>query len=313
MTCPADADRLWLEPSRIEAACNVRENAGYHHAAQTTRAFGKLMLDELDSLGGEDGLVRALTRVVGLPLEAFPRAVPPVEIRRVRKSKTPGDDLARHDVIDREDIGGAHAVRDIVVPGLLRRALSLHVASILTETSDHLLPEEGIAYRPHSRRVVQAAILDVARQVRSGFEYWAKLDIKSFFPSVPWRGLHRALRRFGYSEDFTRRVMALVRTPILAKMSWASWVPVENISGAQAGLPESSVLANIFLSDLDQRVVALGLDMQKQKRSHTRLLDYRRYSDDLLILGRTKEAVRRAVVEIDSWVSKQGMTIKEAP
>jgi len=313
MSCPADADQLWLEPSRIEATCNVRENAGYHHAAQTTRAFGKLMLEELDSLGGEDGLVGALSRIVNLPLEAFPGAVPPVEIRQVRKSKTPGDDLARHDAIDPEDIGGSQPVRDIVLPGILRRALSLHAAAILTETSDHLLPKEAIAYRPRSRRVVQAAILDMARQVRRGFVYWAKLDIKSFFPSVPWRGLHRALRRFGYSEDFTRRVMVLVTTPILAKMSWASWVHVENTSGAQAGLPESSVLANIFLSGLDRRVVTLGLDMQKQKRSRSPLLDYRRYSDDLLVLGRTKEAVRRAVVEIDSWVSNQGMTIKEAP
>jgi hypothetical protein len=240
-----------------------------------------------------------VSRLVELPVRDFAARVPAVEVRFITKTKIPTDRDAGPDAINPTENEDAPQ-RPIVVAPMVRRALSVHLSMILDATGDHLLPGEAIAYRQGRRQVVQQAILDTARAVREGFAYWAKLDIRSFFPSVPWEGIQGALRACGYPEDFTQRVMALVMGSLKEKSSWRTWATVENGSGTQAGLRESSIIANLFLSDLDRRLL----------RRFRGDLFYRRYSDDMLLLGRTKEIARKAVVEVENWIESQGLKLK---
>lgn len=296
---PADAPRLWTDPVWIAQACNVYEHPGYRQGRQTTRVFGRLMVEELHALGGVEGLTQTVTTMVNLPLKEFAKRVPSVEVKKVPKSRVPTDRDAGEDAINPEEAPES-AQRPIVLPTLLRRALSAHASGILDVTGDHLLPDVAIAYRPGKCRVVERAILDVARAVRSGFSYWGKLDICSFFPSVPWAGLESALLAVGYPNQFTKRVMAIVRGGLASRVAWSTWAPVHVDAGTQAGLRESSILANIFLADLDRRLLSMFGEG----------LFYRRYSDDLLLLGRSKEPVRKAIVEIERWVESQAMQLK---
>jgi hypothetical protein len=244
------------------------------------------MVDDLKAIGGVDGLCERVTELVALPPKVFAKNVPTVEVKSIPKNKSHGD-------VEK---------RPIVVPPVLRRALSNHISEILQVTADHLLPKEAIAYRPNKKRVVEMAILDVQRAVRGGGEYWAKLDIRNFFPSVPWEGIRNALRAYKYPEEFIEYVMALVQGRLM-KAEGRSWVPVKTISGTQAGLRESSILANLYLSDLDRILVTtFGGDVF-----------YRRYCDDMILLGKTKKAVRQAVVEVRNWLESRGLALKVAP
>lgn len=296
---PADADGLWTADHLVREACNVYGNPAYHGGRQSTRAHGRTMVDDLRAIGGVEGLVVALGRLVKLPAGDLRAWVPPVERKTIRKSKAPTDADAGLDAIG-PAVSVQGETRDIVVAGLVRRALSVHLARVLTLTGDALLPREAIAYRPHHRHVVKQAVLDVARSVRQGHIYWAKLDVRAFFPSVPWRGIEQALLALGYSEAFVAIVMALVTSPIEARGTWGRWLPVENDSGAQAGLQESSILANVFLADLDRALL----------KRFGGVLFYRRYSDDLIMMAKTKEVCRRAVVMIREWVTAQGLQLK---
>lgn len=296
---PEDALRLWVDPDRIGRACHVHLHPGYRQGRQTTRAFGRLMVEELRDLDGVEGLRTVVADLVNLPVTEFSAKVPTVEVKFVPKKKVPTDDDAGDDAIGpvRPEVVEK---RPIVVPPLVRRALSIHLSEILETTGDYLLPTEAIAYRPGRRQVVQRAILDVARAVRGGAHYWAKLDVRSFFPTVPWAGIETTLKSYGYPEAFVGYSMALVRGGVAKRESWRTWVPVETDAGTQAGLRESSIIANLYLSGLDRVLLS------KFKGD----LFYRRYSDDMLMMGRTKEVVRKAVVEVETWIESRGLTLK---
>ncbi len=257
------------------------------------------MVDELAQVGGVSGLTKLVATLVTLPVKDFGAQLPSVEIKSVPKKKVPTDSDAGDDAIDFFESDEVEQ-RPIVIPPLVRRAVSIHLSEILDATGDGLLPNEAIAYRQGRARAVQRAILDVASTVRNGFSHWITLDVRSFFPAVPWTGIEATLTDYGYSEEFTKKTMVMVMGKLEKRSSWRTWVPVHNEAGTQAGLRESSILANLFLSRLDRRLLA------RFKED----LFYRRYSDDMLLMGKTKKVVRHAVVEVEDWIESRGLHLK---
>jgi len=189
--------------------------------------------------------------------------------------------------------------RSIVVRGILGRCLSNHLASILQDTSEALLPPTAVAYRRGSRDAVHEAILRVATAIGiGGGRFWAKLDVQDCFNSLPRKAVAEALSRFGYPQKFVELVMTSVGAPRYRRLQ-GRLVKQYSDLGCPAGLPESSIVLNILFSSFDREI----------GRRFPRLT-YQRYSDDLLFVGDSETEVEAAVSTLLRWTRAVGLTLK---
>jgi retron-type reverse transcriptase len=142
-------------------------------------------------------------------------------------------------------------------------------------------------YRPG--RSPEMAILRVRRAVRGGAHWAVKTDFKHFFRHVERSILESQLRKTIPDQALCDALLNTV-------------APVVVIDGKSmdrlAGLPEgngvSPFLANFYLGGLDKAC------------SH---LNYYRYADDVLVLGRTREEVQEALDIIRALAAKLGLKL----
>lgn len=288
---PGDAPALLRNPERIRYACNPYENPRWWHAdARTRGADGLLAADAFAPDGAVDVYANEVSRIVHLPMAELIGFVQNDERMRLLHRDIPRDQPWQ------EPTG---RTRPIVVPSVLRRCLSNLVADVLETTSDHLLPESAVAYRPGRENVVSETLIDVAADIHFGGKcfYW-KFDLQNAFPSLPWVGVTEALEAIGYPKAFSDFVLALVRAPIVRRVN-GRLILVPSDRGCPAGLPESAILLNIFLKPLDE-----GIGQRFPQ------LGYRRYSDDGVLVGAQRHIVVGAVRRTLAWARRAGVELK---
>jgi len=280
---PKDAHRLLLDAGVTRHACDVVRNPAFCHAdARTTDAHGKRVVDYVRSGAEREAWPGRIMGLLGRPSSEFgaAMALEPVKLTSIPKSD-----------------GGE---RLIGVPTFLRRCVSNVFQEVLARTGDHLLPASVRAYRPGSDDTVRHAILDVAHAVREGrVTHFANLDFSSYFSLMPWTGIEAALQHYGFSKEFTERLMQLVRCP-LVRREHRRYVEVPNARGAQMGLPESSSLANMLVWELDAHFERLSP-----------CVTYLRYSDDLFIGSPHRSDVVGAVGTVQSWCRRQRIHLRD--
>ena len=279
---PSDAMKLLLSPAVIEHACNVVRNPAFARASATTRdAHGRRVLDYVRAPEERRTWPDRLEALLRLPVAEFAEAMArePVRLSSIPKPN-----------------GGT---RDIVIPTFLRRCISNAFNEVLTLTSEALLPEAVRAYRSERPNAVQDAILDVAEAVHVGkIRYYAKLDFRSYFNEMRWSQIEESLRHYGYDAEFITRLMIVVRCPIVRSQRGRS-VQVDVDHGAQMGLAESSVLANLLPWALDEQM----------RTRHPRVL-YLRYSDDVFVGAREKREVVAATRYVAAWCRDHHLQLK---
>ncbi len=154
------------------------------------------------------------------------------------------------------------------------------------------------AYRPGRANAVQEAILDAANAIADGHVFWVKLDVSDAFNTLPRTKVAEELHVLGFENDFISRILAAVGAPRRRRIR-GRWVNVPNDRGCPAGMPESSILVNVLFRRFDLGIV----------KSHQSVF-YRRYSDDLLFIARSKEDAEKATGELLRWVRKTGLKLK---
>lgn len=278
---PVDAMSLLRARTTIDFACDVVRNRAFAKASATTRdAFGRRVLDHVGSPEARRTWPDQLAALFAMPAEDFKDRM---DREPVRRSQVPKPN------------GGS---REIGIPTFLRRCVSNALNEVLALTSDNLLPGSVRAYRRGRHNAVQEAILDVAEAVHDRrVRFFAKLDVQSYFTEMPWPAIEYALHQHGYEPEFVARVMAVVKCPVVRNIR-GQHAAVPTSKGAQMGLAESSVLANIVLFELDR---GLGAN---------RRLVYIRYSDDLFVGAAEKHEVVAAVRKVASWCRAHEMQLK---
>ena len=283
---PRRALELLRDPEVIEYASNPYSNPAWMHASMSSKGRDNQTVAEAFERQSPKVLAERVANVLSLPTQDLREAVPALKVKEI-----PREDRWTRPFWDQSPA----QTRRIVIPCVLRRALSNLVRLVLEATSDHLLAPEAIAYRGRARDVVQVAILDAAEEVTKGRYFYAKLDIKNCFPSLPWEGVREALAALGFPEELVDVVMALVQAP-RERLVNGRWVEDRVDRGCEAGLAESAVLLNLFFRDLDRQIRGEVF--------------YRRYSDDLLVIGSDRQEVITAVKVIKGWVEAHGLKLK---
>jgi RNA-directed DNA polymerase len=178
----------------------------------------------------------------------------------------------------------------IVQSGTIKnRIIERAIGRKLNSNADAHFSDRSWAYRP--RRSAQMAILPVRDAARRGFNWALKTDIEHFFPSINRNILEQQLRRTFADERLCEMILR-ANSPISPRLSWIElW---ERTEGVPQGNALSPFLSNLFLHGFDEACSNL---------------EYRRYADDILVLGRTREEVVEAQQQIERLLTQLGLRL----
>lgn len=123
-------------------------------------------------------------------------------------------------------------------------------------------------------RIPQVVIQEVKDYIRTGeYQYFAKLDIQNFYPSIDHDLLLIKLKAKGVDGNLLKIIKSAIRTPTVP---FPNKEASENISGVPQGLAVSNILAEIYLESFDKYYIEnVGIR-------------YFRYVDDILVLSKNE-------------------------
>lgn len=286
---PSAAFDLLRNRSLIEWAADPWRNPAWHQARISTR--GRDGVAVWEAFTGRQDIQRWADRAEALlrqDIASIRARVPPLKVAAFPKLSPwdPAYDESK--------------MREIVVPCNFRRVLSAHLAYILSVTTQGRLSKAAKAYVPGLVDPARRVAREAATLIREGRYYYVKLDIKDAFNSIPWKPLRKALQVMGYPQRFIDILMAFVEAPTERRVR-GQWLQQPRHSGALAGLPESAILLNILLREVDE-------DLLRECEGF-----YNRYSDDLLMAEEDGDDVADAAGIFLNWSWKVGFEIKDVP
>jgi RNA-directed DNA polymerase len=159
----------------------------------------------------------------------------------------------------------------------------------LNSNIDAYFSDQSWAYRP--RRSTQMAILQVREAVRRGRHWALKTDIEHFFASIGREILEKQLRDTLEDSGLCEMILR-ANSPVNDRRAWIE------LSDRTEGLPQgnglSPFLSNLYLNGFDENCSNL---------------DYRRYADDILVLGSSKSEVVKARQHIKRLLAQLGLRL----
>ncbi len=120
-------------------------------------------------------------------------------------------------------------------------------------------------------RLPQLIINDITKEIRK-YEYFIKLDMKSFYGSINQDKLIKIIRKRIRKAEIISLIENSIKTEALAYPVKEKMKEKERSIGIPEGLSISNALANIYMSNVDQ------------KYRNMDFISYYRYVDDILIL-----------------------------
>ncbi|CAH1211623.1 hypothetical protein PAECIP111892_03610 [Paenibacillus auburnensis] len=122
-----------------------------------------------------------------------------------------------------------------------------------------------------NNKIIQTLVNELKQSILSGhFDYFIKIDIKNFFPSIPHDKLMKLIRKKIRKKEILTLIEDSLKTPTIP---FPTKIHSPNTVGIPQGISISSILANIYLSDIDNSFSVSNTDFK-----------YFRYVDDILIL-----------------------------
>ena len=179
--------------------------------------------------------------------------------------------------------------RILSIPSVVDRVAQGALARVLRPLFEAEFEDCSYAYRPG--RSVDLAARAVTALWREGHEWVVEADIRAYFDNVPHAKLLDALSGLVSEEQ----VLRLVEKWLAAggHDPSASGMPGAGIGLPQGG-PIAPYLANLYLDEMDERLQEAGF----------RLV---RYADDFLLLARSYQGARRALMLATDELARLGL------
>lgn len=133
---------------------------------------------------------------------------------------------------------------------------------------------------------------------KSNFTHFIKIDIKSFFASIDQRLLISTLHKNIHKKQLLRLIESAIQTPAISLPAQSKMPFMKKTKGIPEGLSISNSIANVFLSELDEKYSSLPY------------IKYWRYVDDILILV-NKADFEKVKTGISEDISQLKLSINE--
>ncbi len=163
--------------------------------------------------------------------------------------------------------------RGLGIPTVRDRVLQTALSQVLTPIFEKHFEDCSYAYRP--ARSLQMALSRIIEYREKGYQWVVDADIQHFFDEIPHPQLLFKLDSILHDSSVSDLITSWLCAPI--KDGQAQHIPSK---GIPQGSPISPLLANLYLTELDQALL----------REHYRVI---RFADDFIVLCKTRpEAVQ---------------------
>ena len=186
---------------------------------------------------------------------------------------------------------GSRETRTLRVPTVRDRILQTAFARILSRSFEEEFLEGSYAYRPG--RGVDRAVARMLELRDRGYTEVVDADITGYFDNIHHG---RLLARLGEREDLEDRALGILKQWVEAE-EWDGKRVVKVKRGISQGSPISPLLANLYLTPLDVEL----------SKGDQRLV---RYSDDFVILCRSRASAEEALEKVGRELMALGLTLK---
>jgi RNA-directed DNA polymerase len=176
--------------------------------------------------------------------------------------------------------------RGLGIPNVVDRVVQQAVLQVLEPIFEPTFHRSSHGFRPH--RGAHTAIAEAKEHLASGYQTVVDIDLEKFFDRVH----HQRLLEGMAQKVADRRVLALVRMMLTAKVVMPDGVKIAVAEGTPQGGPLSPLLSNIVLDELDREL---------ERRGHR----FVRYADDCNIFVRSARAGQRVMASIRSFLERR--------
>lgn len=176
--------------------------------------------------------------------------------------------------------------RGLGVPNVVDRIVQQAVHQVLSPHYEETFHDGSHGFRPG--RSCHTAIKQAKEHMEAGHDWVVDIDLEKFFDQVNHDRLMSRLEQ----RIADRRVAALIRQMLRAKVVLPDGVVVANEQGTPQGGPLSPLLSNIVLDELDQELA---------ERGHR----FVRYADDCNVYVRTERAGHRVMASLKAFIEKR--------
>lgn len=183
--------------------------------------------------------------------------------------------------------------REIALYAMRDKIVQKSVETELKKIYESRFSSRTFAYR--SSKSALSAVSEIDEKIRTGaYSQVLRLDIKNFFDSIQWEKLSGILRKSIREED----VLFLIEQNTKSVMLQNGGELTAKKTGIYQGSAISPVLSNIYLMDFDNRMA--------EREAY-----YVRYSDDMLLLGKSREELLEECVRIKAFLGQLGLRLNE--
>jgi group II intron reverse transcriptase/maturase len=176
--------------------------------------------------------------------------------------------------------------RGLGIPDVLDRVVQQALHQVLSPKYEATFHPSSHGFRPG--RSCHTAIAEAHTYVKSGCEGVVDIDLEKFFDTVSH---HRLMSRLE-ARIGDRRILAVIRRLLRAKVVMPDGVVVNTEEGTPQGGPLSPLLSNIVLDELDQEL---------SRRGHR----FVRYADDGNVYVWSERAAERVKASLERFIESR--------
>lgn len=177
-------------------------------------------------------------------------------------------------------------MRQLGIPTVQDRLIQQALQTVISATLDTQMSPHSYGFRPN--RSAHDAVKAASEYVAQGKIWVVDIDLKSFFDQVNHDKLMHQLS--GKIAD--KRILKLIGRYLRAPMRHADGTQAKRLRGTPQGGPLSPLLANLYLTPLDQELTQRGIA-------------FVRYADDIALFVSSERAARRVLESVKTWLRKQ--------